>query len=1189
MSIRRQEVARYILLPGIIPRVRDFLRAPFSFLAALFAMTFEMVRLLPRGHPYVDPANFGTFGMIDVLRAGAAHLVFDLKHIDRILIYFAVVAAWVTFLLLLFTAAAYGVMTPASAQMAESVSGLMGEIYKYTDTPNPDKDIALMLLDRTLGVTGETASGSFFGSNVPNMCMGGDLAASAGSCTPPPFPSPFHIGIHNLLGFYAWAIFCFSFLFMLYLVVTIVIEVNIKGTPFGARMNSFWTPLRLVAAIGMLVPLAPHSLNTAQYIVLYTAKMGSAFATNGWVYYNQFLKQKMGDTIHNPVGAVPKYTYDPELGPTIESGSPLAAKLNAPDMGDLVRFLHLVAACEYYYEVKSGKSIDNFNVQGYFYRQGQTPKPAYKEPAVQGKTPKNTYAGGSGAGDNFLAYKDVLPFFKNGNIRIIFGSYDEAAKDKSMGGITPLCGEMIIPVTSVDNPNTPETGNPGAAIAHQYYYSYVMGLWDKTTYPRQLMDGYARQMVWNYAKVGAARTCPVETDADGIQKDPGGATLTELGKCNDDPPGTYIQYQVEMFQSIFKTLIDAANKEIAKPENFKVDPGVLDRGWAGAGIWYQKIAQINGDYVSAVQQIPYAARLPKVMEVAHGISAMSQNNMMTVHKFFNLPKDAGRAFVPQDEELALALNHINKHLKGDAASFSFFPDPSGQAGVSGQKGYPINNVLDKQPNVLLSAVNTVLGTDFLFSFKDNANTHPLAQLVTFGRVMLERSARNLMTGSAIAAAGGLISVGNEDISTGLRKLSSFFLVIASVLFSGGFMLFYVLPLLPFVYFFFAVLSWVKAIFEGLIGAPLWAMAHVRIEGNGFPSGAARSGYLLLMEIFLRPIVTVFALLAAIGVYTGVVYFLNDTLEFVLMIMGRKNLADVVGDGQATGDIRGLIDVFFFTIMYIMLVYMLANSCFQIIDKIPNGFMRWFGQGAKSFAQITYAKDSPAKTFTSNAYVAIADPARRMIDKVDDLTYDVTSAVTSEMNKQQDGKIAEMVQRTFGKDRKTQIDEAIQKDFGSSIETGLKAGAAAKEKKKEVKQLEQEAAAASNDPALQNQLLEELKQAKADAKELEIVAQMNDPELLLKELEKPGSSGLSSDVIARARSEGRFAALEKLIEGSGGKPGISDKVWSMQQSKLEGSGSGFYADRAGVNSGVRSAIAGAKAKTLQKLKEKGEIE
>ena len=47
--------------------------------------------------------------------------------------------------------------------------------------------------------------------------------------------------------------------------------------------------------------------------------------------------------------------------------------------------------------------------------------------------------------------------------------------------------------------------------------------------------------------------------------------------------------------------------------------------------------------------------------------------------------------------------------------------------------------------------------------------------------------------------------------------------------------------------------------------------------------------------------------------------------------------------------RSRIDEFFFTIVYAIVVYMLATSSFKMIDLVPKGILRWLGAGAKVFS------------------------------------------------------------------------------------------------------------------------------------------------------------------------------------------------------------------------------------------------
>ena len=108
------------------------------------------------------------------------------------------------------------------------------------------------------------------------------MVASGTVYTPSSFPWPFHDALHALYEFYSIGLLVIAMFIVLYFVVVIVAETAQTGVPFGKRFNTVWAPLRLVIAIGLLVPIG-YGLNSAQYIVLYAAKYGSNFATNGWL------------------------------------------------------------------------------------------------------------------------------------------------------------------------------------------------------------------------------------------------------------------------------------------------------------------------------------------------------------------------------------------------------------------------------------------------------------------------------------------------------------------------------------------------------------------------------------------------------------------------------------------------------------------------------------------------------------------------------------------------------------------------------------------------------------------------------------------------------------------------------------------------------------------------------------------
>lgn len=115
-------------------------------------------------------------------------------------------------------------------------------------TPSPNQDIVFQFLRNVFGVN------SMFGGS------GSDTAVQA--------------GLHALLGFYSTAMMIIAVIIVVYYTITVVGESAQSGTPFGRRFNGLWAPIRLVMALGLLVPLG-GGLNTAQYLVLNVAKLGS--------------------------------------------------------------------------------------------------------------------------------------------------------------------------------------------------------------------------------------------------------------------------------------------------------------------------------------------------------------------------------------------------------------------------------------------------------------------------------------------------------------------------------------------------------------------------------------------------------------------------------------------------------------------------------------------------------------------------------------------------------------------------------------------------------------------------------------------------------------------------------------------------------------------------------------------------
>ena len=216
-----------------------------------------------------------------------------------------------------------------------------------------------------------------------------------------------------------------------------------------------------------------------------------------------------------------------------------------------------------------------------------------------------------------------------------------------------------------------------------------------------------------------------------------------------------------------------------------------------------------------------------------------------------------------------------------------------------------------------------------------------------GKSLVEASIRNL----GLAVSGNILSsiAGSsvESLGAAASTASTLLFIIIGATLGAGIILYYVLPFMPFLYFFFAVGNWIKSVFEAMVGVPLWALAHLRIDGDGLPGEAAKSGYFMIFEIFLRPILIVFGLIAAVSTFAAMATVLQSVFSMLTVNTGGTNLNNA---STVTFEFaRGPIDQLFYTVLYAVLMYIIAMSSFKMIDLIPNQIMRWLGVSINSFA------------------------------------------------------------------------------------------------------------------------------------------------------------------------------------------------------------------------------------------------
>ncbi|MCF8496427.1 MAG: DotA/TraY family protein, partial [Alphaproteobacteria bacterium] len=494
----------------------------------------------------------------------------------------------------------------------------------------------------------------------------------------------------------------------------------------------------------------------------------------------------------------------------------------------------------------------------------------------------------------------------------------------SRASIAATCGEIAVPLIDARLPGSDNPPEPGPVEIQKQYLNIIYNFWNLDDY----VDDYAMATVSRYTSL--------------------------MGGGGDLPPPKWkIDNFMEHRGELEETFTDAKTAQENDPR-WSIDPFMIKRGWAAAGVWYNKIAQLNGSMTAAAYAVPNVSRYPEVMERVLNAKKQQAEVISPDTRFEPVMPGGGREWTtdPIDRQKAKAMWEGFNYWQSDGHVSSTHTDPSGS---------PVGD-----------AINALLGTEGLYDMVKNADIHPLAQLVGIGRALVESAVRNLGL-SAAASVGGAIGGTLSKLVGDIGDVGiGFFMSMATLGLATGFIMFYIIPFMPFIYFFFAVGAWIKTIFEAMVGAPLWALAHIRIDGPGLPGKAAIGGYFLIFEIFLRPILIIFGLLASITIFAALISTLNEIWSMVTYNVGGFNPVENM-NGNAMDYFRSPLDELFFTVVYAVIAYLMGMSSFKLIDLIPSKILRWMGRNDTIFSD----NREDAGQFIGTAYVG-ADQAIKPI-------------------------------------------------------------------------------------------------------------------------------------------------------------------------------------------------------------------
>jgi conjugal transfer/type IV secretion protein DotA/TraY len=149
-----------------------------------------------------------------------------------------------------------------------------------------------------------------------------------------------------------------------------------------------------------------------------------------------------------------------------------------------------------------------------------------------------------------------------------------------------------------------------------------------------------------------------------------------------------------------------------------------------------------------------------------------------------------------------------------------------------------------------------------------------------------------------------------------------------LLLSVGVFLAYIIPLVPFMMFTFAFLSWITICLLTIFIAPMWIIFNLKMteERNG-NSEMYRSGYNIAMQILFRPSLLVIALVMGWGIFILAFMVLNLTITpFIYGVLLSEG-----GSFSIVNLMNGLMII----LTYGILVYVIIKYVFSMMYEITN--------------------------------------------------------------------------------------------------------------------------------------------------------------------------------------------------------------------------------------------------------------
>ncbi len=267
---------------------------------------------------------------------------------------------------------------------------------------------------------------------------------------------------------------------------------------------------------------------------------------------------------------------------------------------------------------------------------------------------------------------------------------------------------------------------------------------------------------------------------------------------------------------------------------------------------------------------------------------------------------------------------------------------------------------------------------------DSGSTNPISAVIGLGRALWSNGMIIMLAadsgGKTLGDTAAVFAVAGDDYMrsaavSGLvetmrplgENILGMFRSIGQMMLFPGLLLGYIFPFLPWLLWIGGLVGWFILVIEAVVAAPLWALAHMRMDGEGIMGPAGQQGYMLALSLLLRPALMIIGMLAGMMLIYIFVPFLGMSIGSTMTL------------AQSSGAPADLMSTVITTALMAFVTVVTCYKAFGLINDLPDRVLRWIGSGSGGAGEDEF-KSGAFAIIQTGAITSAVSSASGKVDK-----------------------------------------------------------------------------------------------------------------------------------------------------------------------------------------------------------------